>query len=1085
MENKAEILKIDFSDLKNRDVQRNDLDKNKSTKDKLINYSEAIKNVEHSFFRNVYKQALEQIAMIVRQNNNQNPQLDTDSFFQHDIQNIIAFTGRRGTGKTSAMASLVDYLSNHDIKMEETSEKISFKFLAGIDATALDRNVSLIPAILSQIISRLNDELYSVNYGRKNNENERNAIQKIYKTANELFNDYVIGMHTSSQFGDASNYLSITSKRLSFEKSFRDLIKSYSSRVFENDNSYFIICIDDVDMAPCNHAELLVSIHQYLMIPNIIVFLTANIKFLAPEVQTMFYKNATPTYDKASVNRLSNEQTEEYLKKIIPSDNRITLPSWKKKDYISIFPIKVSFYNDLKLKDAKEEMESSYSKLKGSEFFKFIENKDAEGGHFSITPKELILMMIANRTKVYLDVCGMKYHFFEPSSLRNMYDLFYILYNMNNIVEEYDGRKDGNNYYLHRSQNRKRLLDYIHFTMKRDYHFDDMTSEFLDELIAYPLERRGQKIWGYYYQLLDSEGISQRIDSAYGNNFRATEKFFYKAENYSFGEFFRILYTSSRLGVFNHRLIKFILASYSMALPAFVENEKRMYEEEHYKHLADLYGSSLIGTNWCDELFGCKSRITIEKDTTEAKIKYSDPIVSCYEAKRCSILIDVSSENKVDILDIEKLISLLLLSPHWITGKAIEVKKYRKKWQINAELDPTSFLINCLLINDKIRNKYADDVKYTKADLKIFKYKDGKNDNIGFHTLHELIEAIYRECYLSADNYCILKDDEGKYVINRNSNNQLNVKKENDIPVDYKNAYHDSIIKIKKTKEFKIWDCLPIYLRDEKDNLIIEKGKPIKVEKNIVDIILDYLAQDYRAHHLANMLKHIDLIYNTIKRSITDIVYITSHDVIKKKDRFENAGEPVDIIKNFYDNLIDQLRETDKIYFVEGVEASHSFAKRFKESAIVKNVYLIHRTNEKSIELVNHLYEKIEEQANDSPTDKIIVPKQLDEKPGIVLDPPTEGIGTLSQLFDIISSELFSTNVQLEVNLSIFMASLRGHFFVESERNLSIEKAHSINDVVTTCLCELSINYDNNEILNKTLEKAYKEIQAVLDGVEE
>ena len=193
-------------------------------------------------------------------------------------------------------------------------------------------------------------------------------------------------------------------------------------------------------------------------------------------------------------------------------------------------------------------------------------------------------------------------------------------------------------------------------------------------------------------------------------------------------------------------------------------------------------------------------------------------------------------------------------------------------------------------------------------------------------------------------------------------------------------------------------------------------------------------------------------------------MYITSHDVIKKKDRFENAGEPVDIIKNFYDNLIDQLRETDKVYFVEGVEASYSFAKRFKESAIVKNVYLISRTDERSIELVSHLYEKIEEQAN---------------------DPVTKEIRTLSQLFDIISSELFSTDVQLEVKLSIFMASLRGHFFVESKRNLSVDRVHSINDVVTTCLHELSINYENNEILNKTLEKAYKEIQAVLDGVEE
>ena len=121
-------------------------------------------------------------------------------------------------------------------------------------------------------------------------------------------------------------------------------------------------------------------------------------------------------------------------------------------------------------------------------------------------------MMIANRTKVYMDVRGKKYHFFEPSSLRNMYDLFYILYNMNNIVEEYDNRKESNNnYYLHRSQNRKRLLDYIHFTMRRDYHFDEQTSEFLDELIANPIARRGQKIWGYYFYIKMQSEIIRKI----------------------------------------------------------------------------------------------------------------------------------------------------------------------------------------------------------------------------------------------------------------------------------------------------------------------------------------------------------------------------------------------------------------------------------------------------------------------------------------------------------------------------------------------------------------------------------------------
>ena len=186
------------------------------------------------------------------------------------------------------------------------------------------------------------------------------------------------------------------------------------------------------------------------------------------------------------------------------------------------------------------------------------------------------------------------------------------------------------------------------------------------------------------------------------------------------------------------------MASYSMALPAFVENEKRIHKEEQYKHLVDLYGSSLIGINWCDELFGCKSSVTIIKYDN---FKYDEPIVNRYEAKRCSIVVNVDQKTSVDVLDIEKLISLLLLSPHWVTGTAIEVEKNNDKWVINAELDPTSFLINCLLINDKIMDKYNADGKHTNADLKIFKYENK------LYTLSELIQELYGGLLLSKEEY--------------------------------------------------------------------------------------------------------------------------------------------------------------------------------------------------------------------------------------------------------------------------------------------------------------------------------------------
>ncbi len=104
--------------------------------------------------------------MIVKQNHAQDYPQNSDQRYKHDIQNIIAFTGRRGTGKTSAMISLAEFLSNHELLIDQNAsitDSIAFKLIAEIDATSLDQNVSLIPAILSQIINRLYEELYGSN----------------------------------------------------------------------------------------------------------------------------------------------------------------------------------------------------------------------------------------------------------------------------------------------------------------------------------------------------------------------------------------------------------------------------------------------------------------------------------------------------------------------------------------------------------------------------------------------------------------------------------------------------------------------------------------------------------------------------------------------------------------------------------------------------------------------------------------------------------------------------------------------------------------------------------------------------------
>lgn len=901
----AEILEIRFTDLKNRDVQRNDLAGNKKQV-RQINYYDAVSLAEHSFFRNVYNQALEQVSMIVHQN--ENNECDNDD---HDILNIIAFTGRRGTGKTSAMLSFLDFLVSHSIDFNSTNKAadfVQFKKLAVIDAATLDKHVNIIPAIISKVIAKLERELRDQNSGKDRSIRKDLSAHSLYDKANELFNDYLTGIGALSDKSDSSNYLSVTAKRLSFEIEFREFIQAYSEYSFENrKKNYFIVCIDDVDMAPCKHADLLKSIHQYLMIPNVIVMLTANLKFLLPELQTLFYKNISPAFNRKSIDMTSRYQTDEYLKKIIPSDNRIVLPSWKKKDYLTMFPIYINFGTE-----SVEELSKSFPELDKSEFFKFIPKET--GAPYRITPKQFILMMIANRTKVYLDINGLKYHFFEPTSLRSLYDLFFILYNMNNIVTEYDNRDRDrpSDYYLHRSQNRKRLLDYIHFTMRRDFCFDDNENEFIDKLLTQPIERRGKMLWVRYYNLLTTNEIKDRIDPIYGSEFRATEVYYHDTTTYSFGEFFRILFTSSRLGVFSNEFVKFILAMYSIALPAFVEKEKIDHKngKGDYKNLVDLFGSSLLG-NWRDELFG---------NRTEIKETNGNTLITAYKSNRCRIVaVHPSSNDNVDLCQIEALFCFLLLSPNWVNQKPIRVEKYGNKYIINAELDPTSFLINGLLLVKEVRNKYG----FGESDSNVFYqfelYDDsGKSKKL---TLNDLLEELYGGLEISAD--------EGSYIFDDAENAS-----ESDCVKSYRRLINNLKSKIalksknalkSKSKKLSLKSKIP------SGN---EKNKYISFEE-IVNNILDYLSEDYKDHHLSNMLKHIDLTYNSIKRAITDIVYITPEEV-NKKQLLETKEKPLDTIKRFYKNLIEQLKETDKVYFAENVKASNSFSSRFENSAIYK-----------------------------------------------------------------------------------------------------------------------------------------------------
>lgn len=580
--NKNELI-IDVRSLLNRSVQKES-------------------EFESSYMRNIYLQAFQLVQAIVS--------IDSEKTFEHSIfrserHNIIAFTGRRGTGKTSAMVSVANILQNADILKNNQIKSAKFYSLANhIDASMFVKGDNLLRSILSEMYSDMKS------HQQQNASFSEDArFRKLKSQFIEVLKAYNSVVQISSSHNNPENELEAQTDHLGIKNKMEELVQQYLSYMLEESNhadrrlypdlvnrSYLVICIDDIDMAKGMQSEIINAIHLYLMIPNVIVLMTADFRNLQLALQKDFYnslifgRNDSEAPQNFAI--ASEKQALNYLQKIVPSDMRITMPSWKKLDYRDLYPCKID-----------TEHYTELERLKGC----------ADQPKASMSPKEFIFFLLAKRTQCLLDLDGHKPHFMEPDSLRDLYDKFYLLYNMKNISVEENLRAE------RLKINRKVLLDYLYFKMEPELKLSPSEREFSKDFLALPMERRGKRLWEYYYSRLHEAETAKRVINRWGDIFYYDELSLEKDRYFCMGEVFRILFTASRIGVFSKDFVKFLLASYSFTMPQYIDNlladitddfDKNAYEDsasklvrkilynqsDTIKRFNDVFGYSLLGS---------------------------------------------------------------------------------------------------------------------------------------------------------------------------------------------------------------------------------------------------------------------------------------------------------------------------------------------------------------------------------------------------------------------------------------------------------------------------------------------------------
>ena len=292
-----------------------------------------------------YDQYLEAAAMLENIMANEESDKQPDWKKAETENNIIAFCGERGEGKSSAMFTFINAVVNEKEQKESTifaqCENVKntvFSEPIVIDPSAFDNVHNVLDIIIASIYQKFSDK-YDVSPERFDNyrrEQLLNEFQKVYKDIS-LLNDPAKMLEEEYDYEGSIEKISKMGESLRLRRDLSNLVKLYLDYMMPEDsrNQYtskkLLIAIDDLDMCNANAYKMAEQIRKYLIIPDIVIVMALKVEQLQLCVQEENFKNYSnvlKNQEKIAGAILDVEDmAERYIAKLIPKSRRIYLPN--------------------------------------------------------------------------------------------------------------------------------------------------------------------------------------------------------------------------------------------------------------------------------------------------------------------------------------------------------------------------------------------------------------------------------------------------------------------------------------------------------------------------------------------------------------------------------------------------------------------------------------------------------------------------------------------------------------------------------------------------------------------------------------
>ena len=369
-----------------------------------------------SLFWPIYQRAARNLVKII----NEDKPNEENTFFKDSYNNIIAFTGERGTGKSSCMISFAQGIKDISMKktksetifdessktgnsnksINDTIKESCFEEIGVIDPSMFEEKDNILEIIIAKMFARFNERIERTDL-KTDSQDKRNllkAFQKVYENLKTIQKE-----KRERLDGEVIEALSNLASGSNLRDSIIELGEKYLDFMGrKKTKTFFLLVIDDFDLNIKHAGEMTEQIRKYLVIPGVVILLAVKLDQLSSIIEQT-YREKFKTL--LAENRMSPMEPQNmaylYLEKLIPEDRRLYLPDIRK-----------------------------------------IENKDIcirlEGEPGSENPPEepledTILKMIYDKTGLIFLKQDYDFHLLIPDNLRDLNSLYVMLYSLENV----------------------------------------------------------------------------------------------------------------------------------------------------------------------------------------------------------------------------------------------------------------------------------------------------------------------------------------------------------------------------------------------------------------------------------------------------------------------------------------------------------------------------------------------------------------------------------------------------------------------------------------------------------------------------